>query len=209
MGTVGACHVKSWRPVGVSGARYMLLDRSVALAVGRSYKVNDKHCEEIKITNTWLDDLTFEEAIIAQPKPLSDPTPSICHLYQRQLSSILGSILDDYFALAPRTTPYATYRRPWNLIKHSLLGGATLPPYFQLEDAGCSNGHYTAFSPLVSSLSSLHISLCTRDSAPTRCSSIDHGPVQIQPKHMLCVRMYASNLEAIISCREHGRAAHV
>ncbi|RDW67467.1 fungal specific transcription factor domain-containing protein [Aspergillus mulundensis] len=110
------------------------LDRTIALAVGRPYTVNDKHCEHMKITNTWVDDLDPDNAAIAEPKALSDPTPSIYHLYQQKLASILGSILDDCFALTPRSTAYSTYERALDIDQELLAWAQSLPSYFQLED---------------------------------------------------------------------------
>ncbi|KAL4955820.1 hypothetical protein BDW69DRAFT_108194 [Aspergillus filifer] len=114
------------------------LDRTVALAVGRPYTVNDKHCEMMKIKNIWLDDLSPEEVDAAEPRPLDDPTPATYHLYQQQLASLLGTILDDCFALAPSTTLYRTYERAMELDRSLLDWAEELPSYFQLENPDCS-----------------------------------------------------------------------
>ncbi|KAL4901204.1 fungal-specific transcription factor domain-containing protein [Aspergillus multicolor] len=123
------------------------LDRTIALAVGRPYTVNDKHCEHMKITNTWVDDLDFEAAGTAEPKELSDPTASIYHLYQQKLASILGSILDDCFALAPRSTAYSTYERALDLDQELLAWARSMPSYFQLENPDKSMDDSRPFLP--------------------------------------------------------------
>lgn len=114
------------------------IDRSVSLAIGRPYTINNKHCMEMKIRNIWIDDKTNEEASTAVEEPLQDPTPSIYYLYQQQLSTILGDIHDDCFGLVPMTTSYHTYEKVLHLDKALLDWANSLPAYFRLENADTS-----------------------------------------------------------------------
>ncbi|KAL4790893.1 hypothetical protein BDV19DRAFT_317466 [Aspergillus venezuelensis] len=84
------------------------LDRTVALTVGRPYTVNDKHCGKMKITNVWLDDLSPDEVDAVEPRLLNDPTPATYHLYQQQLASLLGTILDVLYPSLKRRTGSAS-----------------------------------------------------------------------------------------------------
>lgn len=114
------------------------IDRSVSLAIGRPYTINSKHCMEMNIRNLWIDDKTNEEAAVAEEQPLTDPTPSIYYLYHQRLSTILGDIHDECFALVPMTTSYNTYEKVLKLDRVLLSWASSLPAYFRLEEVDCS-----------------------------------------------------------------------
>ena len=109
------------------------IDRSVSLAIGRPYAINNKHCMEMGIRNVWVDDMTSEEAAAAVEKPIDDPTPSIYYLYQQRLSTILGDIHDDCFGIVPMTTSYHTYEKVLHLDRTLLDWANSLPVYFRLD----------------------------------------------------------------------------
>lgn len=114
------------------------IDRSVSLAIGRPYTINNKHCMEMNIRNIWIDDRTNEEAISETEKPTDDPTPSMYYLYQQRLSAILGDIHDDCYGIVPMTTSYHTYEKVLHLDRALLDWAASLPAYFRLEQADTS-----------------------------------------------------------------------
>lgn len=109
------------------------IDRSVSLSIGRPYTINNKHCTEMAIRNVWIDDVTCEEAALATEQPIDDPTPAIYHRYQQALSTIMGDIHDECFAIFPMTTSYQTYEKVLQLDRALLAWSDTLPAYFRLE----------------------------------------------------------------------------
>lgn len=114
------------------------LDRSFSLATGRPYTVNNKHCMQMKIRNIWLDDISNDGVADALEQPISDPTPTIYHRYQQQMSVILGDIQDDCFGIAPTTTSYVTYERVLDLDKVLIAWADDLPTYFRLTSPDTS-----------------------------------------------------------------------
>ncbi|KAI2619311.1 fungal-specific transcription factor domain-containing protein [Hypoxylon sp. NC1633] len=113
-------------------------DRSVSLAIGRPYTINDRQSTKMNIRNIWVDDKTEAEAWTAEEQPLHDPTPSMFHIYQQQLASALGHIHDECFGLSPLDTSYHTYEKVLSLDRMLLEWAASLPTYFRLEDPDCS-----------------------------------------------------------------------
>lgn len=45
-----------------------VLDRTIALALGRPNSINDRHCSFKESVNIWVDDMTNEEARLALPR---------------------------------------------------------------------------------------------------------------------------------------------
>jgi hypothetical protein len=86
----------------------------------------------------WVDDMTADEAMSAQPQPLSNPTPGLYHLYSQKLAMIIGDIHDECFSLSPMTTSYSTYDKVLDLDRILLSWNDMLPSYFRLEDTDFS-----------------------------------------------------------------------
>lgn len=110
-------------------------DRSISLAVGRPYTINDKHCMKMNITNVWLDETGISaNSTPIQPDPLSDPTRSVYYACQQELSSILGHIHDECFGLSPISTSYSSYEKVLNIDRVLQNWADALPPYFGLTE---------------------------------------------------------------------------
>lgn len=114
------------------------LDRSLSLATGRPYTVNGKHCMQMNIRNIWLDDKSDDDAFHTIEQQISDPTPTIYHRYQQQMSVILGDIQDDCFGFTPTTTSYATYEKVLHLDNALKAWADALPSYFRLLNSDTS-----------------------------------------------------------------------
>lgn len=112
------------------------LDRSISLAIGRPYTINDRHCMRMTIKNIWIDDKSTEE--VARPedheRPLSDPTPSVFYHEVQKLTATMGDIHDECFGLGPLTTSYTTYEKVLALDRVLFEWAEALPPYFRLKD---------------------------------------------------------------------------
>lgn len=108
-------------------------DRSISLAIGRPYTINDKHSMEMKIRNVWLDDMPQDEASTVVEYPLSQPTPSVFFMYQQKIAAIMGDIHDDCFGLSSQDTSNGTYEKVLNLDRKLNLWADSLPPYFHLK----------------------------------------------------------------------------
>lgn len=118
-------------------------DRSISLAIGRPYTINDKHCMKMNITNVWVDN----EDGRAEPRGLDDPTPSVYYACQQDLSAILGQIHDECFGLVPIGTSYSSYEKVMALDRTLLGWVQALPPYFQLHDADVTMDEQKPYLP--------------------------------------------------------------
>ena len=110
-----------------------VLERMIALALGRPNTINDKHCGFTVATNIWVDDMTNEDARHAVPKSFEEPTPATFSVYNRQLAVIVGNIQEECFSLfaVTRDTSYD------EILEHDARLVAwkdKLPSYFRLED---------------------------------------------------------------------------
>ncbi|KAH6719589.1 fungal-specific transcription factor domain-containing protein [Leptodontidium sp. MPI-SDFR-AT-0119] len=109
------------------------LDRMISLALGRPYAIADQHCLTKPVTNIWVDEMSEEEAVAAQSRPLSDPTPSIMSMFNNSLAQIIGRIQDKCFGLDP-----PVYDTVLNLDKELLKWKDELPSYFSLHNPDLS-----------------------------------------------------------------------
>ncbi|KAJ2981986.1 hypothetical protein NQ176_g1678 [Zarea fungicola] len=114
-----------------------ILDRTTSMAIGRPYTINDRQCIQSKLSNIWLDDMVAEQAEVAQPLPLDQPTPSLYYVYQQQLAFLIGNISDECFNLSP-TSSYDRYNRVMHFEKLLQDWKETLPTYFRLENPVCA-----------------------------------------------------------------------
>ncbi|KAF2710798.1 hypothetical protein K504DRAFT_429120 [Pleomassaria siparia CBS 279.74] len=111
-----------------------VLDKTIALAVGRPFAIVDQQCLVKRATNVWLDDQTDEEATVAPQRPLSEPTLSVYNFLAHDLAVIVGKIQEGCFGLF--TVSYDTVL---SLDQDILNWEAALPPYFRLQDPDTSN----------------------------------------------------------------------
>ncbi|KAH8820238.1 fungal-specific transcription factor domain-containing protein [Xylogone sp. PMI_703] len=105
------------------------LDRMIALAIGRPYGISDAQSLIEEPENIWIDDMTNEEALSAQPLPLSDPTPSVMSALTYRLSRVIGQIQERCFGIQS-----ASYRDVLELDEKLVAWKDALPSYFAVED---------------------------------------------------------------------------
>lgn len=108
-------------------------DRSISLAIGRPYTVNDRHCMQMDVRNIWVDDKPDVEARNTEEHPLDDPTPSVFYIYQQKLAELLGHIHDDCFGLSPLNSSYDTSEKVLSLDAALLDWAKSLPAYFRFD----------------------------------------------------------------------------
>lgn len=118
-------------------------DRSISLAIGRPYTINDKHCMKMNITNVWVDNDNGP----SEPRSLDDPTPSVYYALQQDLSTILGQIHDECFGLVPIGTSYSSYEKVLSMDQALLNWIQSMPAYFQLHDADTSMDRERPYLP--------------------------------------------------------------
>ncbi|KFY89985.1 hypothetical protein V500_05381 [Pseudogymnoascus sp. VKM F-4518 (FW-2643)] len=123
------------------------LDRSIALALGRPYAINDRHCFMKQVENVWVDDMTDEQAENATALSLDTPTPSVLIRFQHQLAVIIGQIQEQSFTFstAPLTSS-ASYDEVLKYDEALLTWKDSLPPYFRLEHTDLSLDLLPAYS---------------------------------------------------------------
>ena len=109
------------------------LDRMISLALGRPYAIADQHCLTKPVTNIWVDEMDSDEAAVAQPRPLSDPTSSIMSMFNQSLAQIIGRIQEKCFGLDP-----PVYDTVLNLDQELLRWKDELPSYFSLQNPDLS-----------------------------------------------------------------------
>lgn len=112
------------------------LDKSTALALGRPPSVDERHCLVKELQNVWVDNLSNEEAELAQPKPLDDPTPNVFLLYQHRLANIIGSIQDICFSMTSVSTNLGSGASYEDVLRHDeklIAWRDSLPSYFSLD----------------------------------------------------------------------------
>lgn len=117
-----------------------MLDKTIALAIGRPFAIVDQQCLVKRATNVWLDDETDEGATTASERPLSDPTLSLCSSLAHDLAKIVGDIQEKCFGLLS-----VSYDTVLSLDREILAWEARLPPYFRLKDPDTSMDQSHAF----------------------------------------------------------------
>ncbi|KAF2792121.1 hypothetical protein K505DRAFT_338948 [Melanomma pulvis-pyrius CBS 109.77] len=117
-----------------------VLDKTIALAVGRPFAIVDQQCLVKRATNIWLDDHADEEASTAPELPLSEPTLSVYNFLAHDLAVIVGKIQEGCFGLF--TVSYDTVL---SLDQDIMNWEARLPPYFRLQDPDTSKDELYPF----------------------------------------------------------------
>lgn len=123
------------------------IDRTVCLALGRPYTINDKHCMKMEIPNVWVDDMTAEEASFAKPQDISDPTQSVFYQYQQYLTDILGEIHDQFYSLTASRELHTSYDKVMLIDRALLDWKENLPAYFRLNAPDTSMDAARPFLP--------------------------------------------------------------
>ncbi|EXJ85250.1 hypothetical protein A1O3_05925 [Capronia epimyces CBS 606.96] len=104
------------------------LDRMISLALGRPYCISDAQSLLEEPQNVYVDDLTDDEAHLAQPRPLSDPTISVMASLEYRLAKVIGQIQEACFHFDT-----ASYRDVLALDERLMGWKQALPPYFALD----------------------------------------------------------------------------
>jgi hypothetical protein len=110
-----------------------LLDKTIALALGRPYAISDHMCLIKAPDNIWLDGLTDEESSTATAHALSYPTMSTVALLGSGLGKIAGEIQDRCFGLYP-----ASYDMVIEMDNKLVAWKDQLPSYFAVENPDLS-----------------------------------------------------------------------
>ncbi|CAG8046669.1 unnamed protein product [Penicillium olsonii] len=119
-----------------------LLDKTIALALGRPYAISDHMCLIKAPENVWLDGLTDEQSALEVAHPLSRPTMSTVTLLGNGLAKIAGEIQDRCFGLYP-----ASYDLVIEMDNKLLSWKKQLPAYFSVEHPEVSLDELHTFLP--------------------------------------------------------------
>lgn len=111
-----------------------MLDKTIALAIGRPFAIVDQQCLVKRAQNVWLDDVADDTAANNVPVlPISEPTLSVCNFLAHDLAKIVGNIQERCFGLF--TVSYDTVL---SLDRDILNWESKLPDYFRLKDPDTS-----------------------------------------------------------------------
>ncbi|KAJ4398244.1 hypothetical protein N0V91_010358 [Didymella pomorum] len=117
-----------------------MLDKTIALAIGRPFAIVDQQCLVKRATNVWLDDETDESAATASELPLSQPTLSLCSSLAHDLARVVGDIQEKCFGLLS-----VSYDTVLSLDREILQWESKLPLYFRLKYPDTSLDHLHTF----------------------------------------------------------------
>lgn len=123
-------------------ANLYMLDKTIALALGRPYAISDHMCLIQAPENVWLDDVPDDQSATVTSNPLSDPTPSAITLIGHGLAEIAGEIQDRCFGLYP-----AAYDVVVEMDEKLVAWKEQLPAYFALDSTDTSLDSSRAFLP--------------------------------------------------------------
>lgn len=110
-----------------------MLDKTIALALGRPFAIVDQQCLVKQASNVWLDDLDDEAAALSPEAPISEPTLSVCNRLSHELAIIIGKIQERCFGLFT-----VSYETVLSLDGEIVNWEARLPAYFKLENPDLS-----------------------------------------------------------------------
>lgn len=117
-----------------------VLDKTIALAIGRPFAIVDQQCLVKRATNVWLDDETDECAAAIPELPLSEPTLSVFNFLAHDLAKIIGNIQERCFGLF--TVSYDTVI---SLDRDIVEWEARLPEYYHLLEPDTSKDRLHPF----------------------------------------------------------------
>lgn len=119
-----------------------MLDKTIALALGRPFAIVDQQCLVKQAANVWLDELEDEEAATVPEAPLSEPTASLFSRLAHELAAVVGKIQERCFGLFT-----VSYETVLTLDKEIETWRGRLPPYFELVDPDTSKDGRLPFLP--------------------------------------------------------------
>ncbi|KAL0936212.1 transcriptional regulatory protein C1F7.11c 2 [Colletotrichum truncatum] len=119
-----------------------MLDKTIALALGRPFAIVDQQCLVKQASNVWLDDLSDDEAANIPEAPLSEPTASVFSRLAHELAVVVGKIQERCFGLFT-----VSYETVLTLDKEIETWRSRLPQYFELDDPDTSNDERLPFLP--------------------------------------------------------------
>ncbi|KAJ6055893.1 hypothetical protein N7444_004991 [Penicillium canescens] len=119
-----------------------MLDKTIALALGRPYAISDHMCLIKAPENVWLDGLTDEQSSTAKAHAISYPTRSTVSLLGTALAKIAGEIQDRCFGLYP-----ASYDMVVEMDDKLVAWKQQLPAYFSVDDPELSLDDSNTFLP--------------------------------------------------------------
>jgi hypothetical protein len=119
-----------------------MLDKTIALALGRPYAISDHMCLIKAPENVWLDGLTDEQSSTAKAHAISYPTRSTVSLLGTTLAKIAGEIQDRCFGLYP-----ASYDMVVEMDNKLVAWKQQLPAYFSVDDPELSLDDLHTFLP--------------------------------------------------------------
>lgn len=119
-----------------------MLDKTIALALGRPFAIVDQQCLVKQTSNIWLDELDDEEAAAVPESPLSEPTASLFSRLAHELAAVVGKIQERCFGLFT-----VSYETVLTLDKEIETWRSRLPPYFELLDPDTSKDVRLPFLP--------------------------------------------------------------
>ncbi|KDN63505.1 putative fungal specific transcription factor domain-containing protein [Colletotrichum sublineola] len=119
-----------------------MLDKTIALALGRPFAIVDQQCLVKQASNVWLDDLGDEEAATIPEAPLSEPTASVFSRLAHELAVVVGKIQEQCFGLFT-----VSYETVLTLDKDIDAWRGSLPPYFDLKEPDTSKDERLPFLP--------------------------------------------------------------
>ncbi|KKY37838.1 putative transcription zf-fungal binuclear cluster type [Diaporthe ampelina] len=119
-----------------------MLDKTIALALGRPFAIVDQQCFVKQASNVWLDELDDQEAAAVPEAALSEPTASVFSRLAHELAAVVGKIQERCFGLF--TVSYETVLA---LDKEIESWRSRLPPYFELDDPDTSKDQRLPFLP--------------------------------------------------------------
>ncbi|KZL86295.1 fungal specific transcription factor domain-containing protein [Colletotrichum incanum] len=119
-----------------------MLDKTIALALGRPFAIVDQQCLVKQASNVWLDDLDDEEAAAIPEAPLSEPTASVFSRLAHELAVVVGKIQERCFGLFT-----VSYETVLTLDKEIETWRGSLPSYFDLKEPDRSKDERLPFLP--------------------------------------------------------------
>jgi hypothetical protein len=117
-----------------------MLDKTIALAIGRPFAIVDQQCQVKRATNVWLDDETDESAAAIHELPLSEPTLSVYNILAHDLAKIIGNIQERCFGLHT-----VSYDNVLALDRAILSWESKLPSYFHVKEPDITMDHQHSF----------------------------------------------------------------
>ncbi|GES60016.1 transcription factor, fungi [Aspergillus terreus] len=184
-------------------ANLYMLDKTIALALGRPYAISDHMCLIQAPENIWLDNVPDEQSAMVTSNPLSDPTPSAITLIGHGLAKIAGEIQDRCFGLYP-----AAYDVVVEMDEKLVAWKEQLPAYFALDSADTSLDSSRAFLPWhrLSLHSAFHFARITLHRPYLLRESITN---RFRLSHEACISSASSDLKMRLRALTYGTAENM